>query len=153
MTNYFSWTCCVYEPLTWKLILMQDNGNISEPLETHAFLFNHSFKSDSCFLLCLSACAFVWCSRRGTWARSVTCRPSWKKPQRRSRKSKKRYSKKKHSYASALQSLGNLLTALALLSDYASAFLRVPLIIMTTNAWFLCHFFSLWKLQMQSTCK
>lgn len=34
----------------------------------------------------------------GTWARSVTCRPSWKRPQRRSRRSRKRYKEafKKH---------------------------------------------------------
>lgn len=48
--------------------------------------------------MCVCVCVCLYTSLPGTWARSVTCRLSWKRPQRRSRRSRKRYKKvfKKH---------------------------------------------------------
>lgn len=102
-----------------------------------------------CWLIS-SFSVYLFTSLPGTWARSVTYRPSWKNPQRRSRRSKKRYSTRKYSGAVQLPA-GNLPAASTLLPDWARAFFKGFLwLLWPKKAWFL---WQLVKIAAQSTCK
>lgn len=121
MKSSYSW------PWDWLLI----SWLVSETLKGICFNWKTNEQLyPSCLvqsiILCLlisSLSEYLFTSLPGTWARSVTYRLSWKKLQRRSRRSRKRYSTRKYSEAVQLPA-GNLPAASTLLPDWTQAFFK-----------------------------
>jgi len=63
---------------------------IETNIDTNLLSLTHKYL-DAMTINFVHVCVCTCTSLPGTWARSVTCRRSWKRPQRRSRRSKKRY--------------------------------------------------------------